>query len=157
MTNRHDQCTLGVSRSREVAVAFYSLDASPYSCYRERNLWSNIMLRTSLTSVLGLILLAGTSRGDEKQLADAARQTAELSGYSFTIEEGNAGEKGTRQQVAGKYQKGQPIFFLADKIEFYKKGEVLVYKDGDNWQKSRTGTLSDPLRILGDRKSVGEG
>ena len=51
--------------------------------------------------------------------------------------------------MEGKYDKGQPAYYTADKIEFYKKGNVLVYKDAGKWQRSKTGIESDPLRVLG--------
>ncbi|MFO0966578.1 MAG: hypothetical protein U0793_13475 [Gemmataceae bacterium] len=83
--------------------------------------------------------------------ADAAKGPSDLGkagSYEFTIQEGPAAS------VAGKFHKDTPIWFKADGIEFFRKGEVLVYKDAGKWQKTRTGTLSDPLRILGPSAKV---
>jgi hypothetical protein len=108
-----------------------------------------------------LVCLAPTTLGqDPKQqagapegvLAEAVRKTAGLDSYAFTINESPAA--GTGGAVQGKYAKGQPIGFTADKIEFFKKGDVLAYKDAGQWQRSKTGTQSDPLRILGAAAKV---
>jgi hypothetical protein len=56
--------------------------------------------------------------------------------------------------VEVKYQKGVPLHCVADKIEFFRTDKVLVYKDKDVWQRTRTGTLSDPLRILAPSAKV---
>lgn len=89
---------------------------------------------------------------NRKTLDKAVRTTIALKGYAFQIDEQPG--QGSGGVFQGKYEQGKPIFFLADKIEFFKKGDVLAYKDGDNWQRSRTGTLSDPLRILGAAAKV---
>jgi hypothetical protein len=67
--------------------------------------------------------------------------------YEFVIKLGDA-------SVAGKFQAGVPAYFKADGIDFFRHKDVLVYKDADMWQKARTGTLSDPLRILGPSAKV---
>jgi hypothetical protein len=36
----------------------------------------------------------------------------------------------------------------ADDIDFFREANVLVYRNGNVWAKTRTGTLSDPLPIL---------
>src|SRR4051794_31707435 len=89
-------------------------------------------------------LVAGSSAvhaGDDVSKSLQAVVSAE--NYSFSVQD-NA-----KAAVEVKYQKGMPIWMRAEGIEFFRKGDVLVYKDGDTWQRSRTGTLSDPLRILG--------
>lgn len=112
--------------------------------------------RSLVPASLGLSLLVGVGHGGDEKKADdiplkeVAQKTASLASYAFKINEGNAGDKEPpRISVEGKFEKGKPIFFKADKIEFFKQGNVVAYKDGDNWHKSKTGTLSDPLRILG--------
>jgi len=87
--------------------------------------------------------------GNDMELTKALRAVTTAANYQFTVEESGAGGK-----VEGKFQKDSPICFLADRIEFFRKGDVLVYKQGDNWQKTRTGTLSDPLAILGASMKV---
>jgi hypothetical protein len=83
--------------------------------------------------------------GPDSDLAKLARHVGANS-YTFTVthEMGNAA-----RSVEGKYQAGAPVYFLAKDIEFFRAGAVLVYKDDGRWQRSRTGTASDPLRILG--------
>ena len=104
------------------------------------------------------LTFAGAMAGEKKTsdsrkaLDKAVRTCSALKGYSFQIDERpGQGAGGTFQ---GKFEQGKPIFFLADKIEFLKKGDVLAYKEGDKWERSRTGTLSDPLRILGAAAKV---
>src|SRR5205809_4220672 len=117
------------------------------------------MMRYSLaTTVLAVALLAGSSRGQEKagspdaMLAAAVGKTAGLNSYSFSIAESPG--QGTGGTLHGKYEKGQPVQFTADSIEFYRQGKTLVYKDGGKWHKSKTGVQSDPLRILGGAAKV---
>jgi hypothetical protein len=88
---------------------------------------------------------AGTGTDSSRAVAKAVGKTAGLKSYAFKIEE----KSNQRAGVEGKYEKGQAVFLSADKIDFYKKGEALVYKDAGQWQRSKTGTQSDPLRILG--------
>ena len=48
-------------------------------------------------------------------------------GYQFTIEESGSGSG-----VTGKFQQGQPVSFRADGIEFFRQGDVLVYRTRAN-------------------------
>jgi hypothetical protein len=84
-----------------------------------------------------------------KELAGAARKAGKITSDAFQLKEGSAA-----RPVRGKYQKGQPLYLEADTIPFYLKGDVLVYEDAGKWQRSRTGRLSDPLRILGASAKV---
>jgi hypothetical protein len=121
--------------------------------WHERRRW--MMQRHSLLrATLVLLLLAGGIRGaadkpaeSEPALAEAVRATAALRGYWFKVEEATG--RGAGAAVEGKYEKGQAAAFKADGIEFFRAGEALAYKDGAGWQRSKTGTLSDPLRVLG--------
>src|SRR5262249_10414824 len=69
--------------------------------------------------------------------------------YAFTVEEGRA-------TVEGKYQKGRPAWFKADRVEFFQQGKALAYKQGEKWQKSKTGVESDPLIVLSASAKVRE-
>lgn len=91
-----------------------------------------------------LLLLAAfaVSAGPE-ELSKALRGVTGAESYAFTLRENAAAPA-----VEAKYQKGMPIFLKADRIEFFRKGDLLVYKQKDVWQRTRTGTLSDPLLIL---------
>jgi hypothetical protein len=110
-------------------------------------------------SALALGLLAGVagvwadSTDDAPSgLAEAVRKTAALGGYGFQIEE--APGQGTGGAFRGRHAMGQPVWFSADRIEFYRKGGVLAYKDGEHWRRGKTGTESDPLRVLGAAAKV---
>ena len=92
-----------------------------------------------------LALVAGAEKASDadKELAAALEKTAALESYQLKIEGRTA-----QDTVEATYQKNQPISFKAEKIEFFKKGDVLAYKDGEEWKRSKTGVQSDPLRIL---------
>lgn len=100
-------------------------------------------------AMLTFLLLLAAQGGPDK--AAAPLQTlATARGYEFTIEDA----KQPGKAVTGKYQKGAPVFFRADNIEFFRAGKVLVYKDAGTWHRPRTGTISDPLRILAGTAKV---
>lgn len=88
--------------------------------------------------VLSFVGLAG----DAEELAGVLKKATGWDGYTFTVEE----QPGS---LEAKYEKGKPLWCKADRLELFKKGDVVAYKDGDKWLRSRTGTLSDPLRVLG--------
>src|SRR5712691_7650338 len=102
-------------------------------------------MRTLAPMILFNLAWIGAGQGGEdktsdieKSLGKAVHATAALKSYAFQIDERPG--QGSGGSFPGKYVQGKPIFFLADKIEFFKKGAVLVYKDGDKWERSRTGT-----------------
>src|SRR5262245_24712741 len=97
-------------------------------------------MRTSVIA-LSLFLAAGASAGDDP--AKALAKTRELPSYAFKAYQDKT------LLVEGRYQSGRPVMFVAEKIPCVKKGNVVIYQDAGKWHKSRTGTLSDPLRILG--------
>jgi hypothetical protein len=108
--------------------------------------------RLTALGLAGLLLAGVAVAGDEKDLAALAGKAATWKGYAFTVEQTPGPAAG--KPLEGAYQAGQPVRFKADGIEFYRQGQTLVYQDGGRWQKSRTGTLSDPLRILGPSARV---
>jgi hypothetical protein len=85
---------------------------------------------------------------EEDDLAKALRAISQADSYAFTLRESGDGA------VEGKYQKDRPASFTADRIDFFKKGDALVYQQGGTWQKAKTGTQSDPLAILGASAKV---
>src|SRR5436190_17088001 len=91
--------------------------------------------------LLMVLPFAGVAE-DAADLSPAVKKATASDSYAFTVEE-------QLGPVEGKYQKGKPLWCKADKIELFRKGETVAYKDGDKWLRSRTGTLSDPLRVLG--------
>src|SRR5690349_6654074 len=100
----------------------------------------------SLSLVVALGIVAAARGAADEDLAKAVKK-APADGYAFLINEDPG--PGTGGATEAKYQKGKPLWVKADNIEFFRQGDVLVYKDKDAWQRSRTGTVSDPLRVLG--------
>jgi hypothetical protein len=101
-----------------------------------------------LVSCLGLLVLAAVGAGDDRKEEEALRQAvgkvAGWTGYSFRIEAAPAGGA-----VEGKYEKDRPVWFKAEGIECFRKGDAVVYKQGERWLRSKTGRESDPLLVLG--------
>jgi hypothetical protein len=88
-------------------------------------------------------LAAAADAGED--LAPVLKKAAVWESYRFSIE----AQPGASGKLEGTYQKGKPLACKADRIELFKKGEGIVYSDAGKWHKSRTGRLSDPLRVLG--------
>lgn len=81
--------------------------------------------------------------GADDDLARVLKPVTGAESYVFSLKQGPG------PGVEGTYQKGSPVHFVADRLEFYREGDTLVYRQGDTWQRTRTGRLSDPLPILG--------
>jgi hypothetical protein len=92
---------------------------------------------------LCLLAALAAPAADDDDFAKALRAATGADNYAFTVRESGGGE------VEGKYQKDRPVSLRADRIDFFKKGDALVYKQADGWHKAKTGTQSDPLVILG--------
>jgi hypothetical protein len=105
------------------------------------------MWKSMFVLVAFVAITAAVEAGDE--LTKALQTVSSADSYAFTLQDNPTGPG-----VEAKFQKGQPHYFKADRIEFFRKGDVLVYKQNDAWQKTRTGTLSDPLLILGASAKV---
>lgn len=106
------------------------------------------MLKVGLMLGAVAITAAAVNAGSD-ELAKALRGVTSADSYAFTVKESPAAPA-----VEARFQKGLPIAFKADRIEFFRKGEMLVYKQGGVWQRTRTGTLSDPLLIFGASAKV---
>lgn len=90
-------------------------------------------------------LLAGTAAAQDAgaDLAAAIKKAAAWDSYAFTVEQPPG-------RAEGNFQKGQPLHLKADKMEFFREKEEIVYLDGGKWLRLKRGsTLSPPLRILG--------
>src|SRR5262245_23129898 len=99
-----------------------------------------------LVALMANLLLAAGARAEEnKDLAALAKSAGGWKSYGFVVDQ----KPGTGKPVEGKYQDGQPTWFKAEGIEFYRKDKVLIYQDAGRWQRTKTGVESDPLRILG--------
>src|SRR5437868_290826 len=94
--------------------------------------------------MIALLFLLGSGGSD---LAKAIQELGRAGSYQFT-------RTGTNAAVEGTYQKGSPVFLRADRVDFFRQGDKLVYKQGNTWLRTRTGTLSDPLAILGASAKV---
>jgi hypothetical protein len=94
------------------------------------------------------VLAVLTLAAEEDDQAKALRAVIKADSYAFTVQEGGAGA------VEGKYQRDRPVSFTADRINFFRKGDALVYQLGGKWHKAKTGTESDPLAILGASAKV---
>jgi hypothetical protein len=101
-----------------------------------------------LAILLALILPTAACADDAADLRAALTKTASTSSQGFTVTDGPG------KPLVGVWQKDKPLSVTADGIPFFKKGDKLVYKDAGKWQRTRTGTLSDPLRILGPSARV---
>ncbi len=96
-----------------------------------------------------LLLFFASMAADSDSPQKAIQDFDAAPGYRFSVSSG-----GMPTPVEAAFQKDQPLYLKADQIEFFRKGDVLVYKQGDQWQRTRTGTVSDPLRILGASAKV---
>jgi hypothetical protein len=90
-----------------------------------------------------LFVLATT--GDD--LAKSIQEATATERYIFEAETRNS-------KIDGRYRKGTPLFVRADGVEFFRQEKRLVYLQDGKWHRTRTGTLSDPLRILGATAKV---
>jgi len=99
--------------------------------------------RHALVLLVVATSLAGRAAAAEP--ADALKAATAAASYAFKVEQ----QSGAPGAVEAKYQKGQPLWCKADNIELFKKGDALVYRDGDKWMRSKRGITSDPLRVLG--------
>jgi len=90
------------------------------------------------------LLLLATSGEDLPKSIQAATP---MEKYGFEIENRTS-------KIEGRYHRGSPLFLRADGIDFYRQGNRLVYQQDGKWHRTRTGTLSDPLRILGATAKV---
>ena len=75
-------------------------------------------------------------------LKKALHATGNAESYRFTVQEQSG------SPVTGTFQKDTPVAMRADDIDFFRQANVLAYRNGNVWTKTRTGTLSDPLPIL---------
>jgi hypothetical protein len=109
------------------------------------------MTRHLLTAAFILLGATGLStlRAEDagKELDPALKNAQGWENYAFTIDEKPG--PGTQGVLEAKYAKGKPLSCKADRIECYRKGDAVVYQDLGKWERSRTGRLSDPLRVLG--------
>lgn len=107
------------------------------------------MLRRALITAICLLCPAtvpsATAADAGEELAPILKKAVAWESYHFTVE----ARPGAGGSLEGTYQKGKPLACKADRFELFKKGAVIVYGDAGKWQKSRTGRLSDPLRVLG--------
>jgi hypothetical protein len=96
--------------------------------------------------------LAAAQEADSMAEAKRALQAlVEAKSYAWTSEE-SPGVGGA--PVQARCEKNKPLHVIADKLECYRQANAVVYLGDQGWARSRTGTLSDPLRILGSVAKV---
>ena len=69
------------------------------------------------------------------ELAEAAKKSAALENYSFKAESKASRGKHQPGPVEGRYQKDQPLGLKAGSAEGFRKGGVIVYKEGEEWKR----------------------
>jgi hypothetical protein len=90
-----------------------------------------------------LAISAAAAQDAAGDLAAAVKKAAGWDSYAFAVEQPPGAAE-------GRYQKGQPLHVRADKMEFYREKDEIVYLDGTQWHRLKRGsTLSPPLRVLG--------
>lgn len=104
------------------------------------------MSRTALAALMLALAVprVAAAGGVGSSLPNALRKITAADSYAFSVKEGP-----DASALEAKYQKGRPLYGKVGKIELYRQGNAVAYNEGARWEKSRTGTLSDPLRVLG--------
>jgi hypothetical protein len=88
------------------------------------------------------LVLALFSADSVPDLKNAMQTTGSAESYRFTVQDQG------KSLVTGTFQKNVPVAMRADDIDFFRQANALVYRSGNTWTKTRTGTLSDPLPVL---------
>jgi len=104
---------------------------------------SNAMPRSLPAAVLGVLAVTASlsvslAAGDRDELARALKKASGWESYTFAADEMPG--PGTGGALEARYQKGKPLSCQADRIEFFRHGDAVVYREGDRWLRSRTGT-----------------
>lgn len=95
--------------------------------------------------LLAPMTLTAPAADSGKELTAGLKATGGWESYRFTVEP----QPGAGAKLEGHYRKGRPLFCRVGPLRLFKQGEAIVYSDAGKWQRSRTGRLSDPLRVLG--------
>ncbi len=83
-----------------------------------------------------LAALLATQAANE-EVAAAAKKAAEITSYSFKVTTaGPAKGKRTGGTVEGKYEKDQPVCLKSGALEAFRKGGLVVYKEGEEWKRA---------------------
>lgn len=81
------------------------------------------------------ILMAAALFLQNEELAQAGKKTTELESYAFKIDvKAGKGKKGA-PSYEGRYEKDQPLWLKTGTTEGFKKGSVVVAKDGEDYKK----------------------
>ncbi|MBX9681822.1 MAG: hypothetical protein K2X38_23940 [Gemmataceae bacterium] len=107
------------------------------------------MVRISLvfaSALASIGRLQAQPEGAPLQMNRVLRSVADAKNYAWTSQDSPGPEAAP---VKAEYEKGKPLHVVADKLACYRQGNNVVYLADKEWARSRTGTLSDPLRILG--------
>jgi hypothetical protein len=95
---------------------------------------------TKLMAAAALLLVAGRAADDE--LDKAAAKAGEMGNYTCTVTTkmeggggGGGGGQGAAQPVEMNIKADAPIHLKSGEVDAYRKGEVLVVKEGETWKK----------------------
>jgi hypothetical protein len=84
--------------------------------------------------MIATLVIAALALQNE-ELAQAAKKATEMESYSFKVDvKAGKGKKGA-PSYEGKYQKDQPIALKTGTTEGFKKGAVVVAKEGEEYKK----------------------
>lgn len=101
--------------------------------------------------MLMIAALLATQTANE-EVAAAAKKSAEATSYSFKVTTpAPAKGKGAGGTVEGKYEKDQPVSFKAGALEAFRKGGLVVYKEGEEWkrvEKAKGQKKADPTLAI---------
>jgi hypothetical protein len=80
-------------------------------------------------------LMAAALLLQNEELAQAGKKTTELESYTFKVDvKAGKGKKGA-PSYEGRYLKDQPLWLKTGSTEAFKKGGVVVAKDGEDYKK----------------------
>jgi hypothetical protein len=95
-----------------------------------------------------LILFLALAGGREGDLAAAAKKAAEMTSYAFKVDTKTDAGKGAKPvALEGRFEKDKPACFKAGALEAFRKGGVVVVKEGEAWKR-----VEKPAK--GERKKV---
>jgi hypothetical protein len=83
-----------------------------------------------------ILLAALLCQTANEEVAAAAKKAAEITRYSFKVTAPAARGKGAAGTVEGKFEKDQPVSLKSGALEAFRKGGLVVYKEGEEWKRA---------------------
>lgn len=90
-----------------------------------------------------LLYLLAAAPVDDMPLNKALQNLAASQSFRFVVNDG-----GATPSVEGRFERGKPVQLTAERIDFFRDGQKLIYYRDGAWHKPRTGTKSDPLIVM---------